>query len=114
MSKTYKDRPYYLAEREALAVGYDNGWWTRWVTVKPEWRADVDGYAYTRHNHRTHLRLRRRSDWRWIEGDWSTDYGNERRIGQLLKMACREANSGLMSEDWDDPLVYQRRRRWYM
>lgn len=114
MSRTYKDRPYRLAVREAQEAGY-----VVHVPFRPlfaatsAWYTDVDGYAYTRHNRRIHLPLRRFSDWRWIEGDWMTDHGDARQIRQHLKMACRDANSGLMSDDWDDPVVYQRRRRWY-
>lgn len=112
MSRTYKDRPYRLAQREAMDHGYVSlhGW-----TDDPTrlFLADVGTYVRSRHNVRCHLPLRRYEDWRWIEGDWESDYGNERRIAQHLHMACREANSGLMDDDWDDPVVYQRRRRWW-
>lgn len=112
MSRTYKDRPYRLAQCEALDHGYVFQW--RWNPNPMDlFSADVEAYAYSRHNTRFHLPLRHWSDWRWIEGDWETDCGNERRIAQRLHMACREANSGFMDDDWDDPLVYQRRRRWW-
>lgn len=112
MSRTYKDRPYHLAQREALEHGFIFRSWLH-VDSKPLFCADVESYAYSRHRVLKHLPLRRYSDWRWIEGDWESDYGDERRIAQHLHMACRESNSGLVDDDWDDPVVYQRRRRWY-
>ncbi|PWG66641.1 hypothetical protein [Bifidobacterium callitrichidarum] len=114
MSRTYKDQPYRLFQKKAIEHGYRR---IRWITPLPvddTWYADVDGYLYSRHNQRVHAPLRHYSDWRWIEDDWLTDYGNERHIKQRLKMACQTANSGLMDADWDDPLVYQRRRTWYL
>ena len=48
-----------------------------------------------------------------IGDDWYTDYGNKTRIRDSLSIAVNTYNSGMMDEDWDEPNVYQRRRRWY-
>lgn len=114
MSRTYKDRPYRLFQKKAAENGY---WRILWITpfeVDDTWYADTDGYLYSRHNQRIHVPLKHYADWRWVEDDWLTDYGNEHRIKQLLKQACDTANNGLMDDDWDNPLVYQRRRSWHL
>ncbi|RSX56935.1 hypothetical protein D2E24_0880 [Bifidobacterium samirii] len=105
MSRTYKDRPYRLDIRAALVDEYLDSSAEAWPHASRESLADVVRYGYTRHNRNMHLPLRRRSNWRWIEGDRIPEYGNARRIRQHLKMACRGANSGLMDDDWDDPIV---------
>lgn len=113
MSRTFKDRPYRLREAEAVAAG------CLFYTLRCGGQdcfsavGDVDGYEYSRHNHRTHAPIRRYSDWRWIEGDWCTDYGAPRcEVARRLRGVCGLANGGALDADWDDPVVYQRRRRW--
>lgn len=109
MSRTFKDRPYALIEDEARSRGfshtYDCGRF-HWEYV------EVAKYAYSRKRN-PHIPARRWEDWRWIEDDWYTDYGNETRIRDSLSIAVNTYNSGMMNEDWDEPNVYQRRRRWY-
>lgn len=109
MSRTFKDRPYALIEDEARSRGfshtYDCGRF-HWEYV------EIAKYAYSRKRN-PHIPARRWEDWRWIEDDWYTDYGNETRIRDSLSIAVNTYNSGMMNEDWDEPNVYQRRRRWY-
>lgn len=115
MSRTFKDRPYRVVAREALDHGYRRiSYWS--AVSRPDsddvWYADVEGYAYTRHNRNLHVQLDRMRMFRWIEGGWSTDYGLPREVRDRLRLAVRDANSGLIDEDWDDPVLYQRRRIW--
>ena len=75
MSRTFKDRPYALIEDEARSRGfshtYDCGRF-HWEYV------EVAKYAYSQKRN-PHIPARRWEDWRWIEDDWYTDYGNESR-----------------------------------
>lgn len=112
MSRTFKDRPYQVAQYEALAHGYRLNRYACWRPQPPDWYADVEGYARTRHNRNMHLALRRMRDCRWIEDDWSTDYGKPWRVRDRLRHATRAANTGLVDRDWDDPVLYQKRRIW--
>ena len=114
MSRTYKDLPYRLARLNAERPGYRRlRWLLSWLPDEQRFEPDVAGYEYSRHNHRTHVPIRRYRDWRWIEDDWTLDYGNETQIRDRLKIAVTEYNNGNLDEDWDDPIVYQRRIRWW-
>lgn len=110
MSRTFKDKPYFVIREDARACGFSRthtfGWGYSFEEI------DLKGYAYSRKT-KQHVPVRRWSDWRWIEDDWYTDYGSKSRIRDELHEATNEYNSGMMDEDWDEPTVYQRRRRWY-
>lgn len=41
-----------------------------------------------------------------------TDYGTRRQVREALHDAANQANSGHDMRDWDNPMAYQRRRRW--
>ncbi|MBT1162972.1 hypothetical protein [Bifidobacterium sp. SO1] len=111
MSRTYKDRNYKQLEREALRFGftYINH---HYGLRPPELVGDVDAYVAHR-GRKAHLRTYNRwHDWRDYESDWAPDYGIPSAIRDHLTVARHAANSGLLDEDWDDPIVYQRHIRW--
>lgn len=110
MSRTYKDRPFFLIREDARSRGFSHVRVFGWGFSREE--IDLRGYAYTRKRN-PHIPVRRWCDWRWIEDDWHTDYGSDTRIRDMLHVAVDEYNSGRLDEDWDEPNVYQRRRRWY-
>ena len=101
MSRTWKDRPYRVMQAEAIHAGclrmrpyyhpFDNP-----LTLEP----DVVAYAYAA-DHNTHIPAQRFTLCRFVERSWTTDYGTR-----------RQANSGHDMRDWDNPMAYQRRRRW--
>lgn len=110
MSRTFKDKPYSVIEEDARSCGFSRtrtfGWGYSFEEI------DLKGYAYSRKRN-PHVPARRWCDWRWIEDDWYTDYGSETEIRDALRAAVVTYNKGGMDEDWDEPVVYQRRRRWY-
>ncbi|PJM74182.1 hypothetical protein CS006_03385 [Bifidobacterium primatium] len=114
MSRTFKDRPYRIPAREALDHGFVRDSRPPRPVTGDVWSADMAGYFHSRRNRRNHLPLRRWGDWRWIEGDWVTDYGSRHEIRARLRLAAEAYNHGLMTDDWDDPVVYQRRRCWHL
>lgn len=109
MSRTWKDRPYKLAEREAIRHGY--------IILRRDWLhggyrtiGNVDLYRrMSRRPVRAHSRWH---DWRDYENDWHPEYGNGTRVRDALHVAADTYNSGSMDGDWDDPDVYQKRRTW--
>lgn len=113
MSRTWKDRPYRIMETEAERAGYMH---TRRWPLPHNMSAtrlvpDVTAYAYAT-NHNLHIPARRIKDYRWIEDDWIPDYGASHRVREALNAAAIAANNGHSMHDWDDPIAYQRRRRW--
>lgn len=115
MSRTDKDKPYRILEQEARNHGYlrlqhtylGNGRWA----MTPD-APDVATYAHTQGS-KAHIPAGDRwHDWRDYELDWAPDYGSPTIIRNHLQQTIHTANSGLMDEDWDDPVLYQRRVRW--
>lgn len=112
MSRTWKDRPYRVMQAEATHAGclrmrpyyhpFDDP-----LTLKP----DVVAYAYAA-DHNTHIPARRFTLCRFVERSWTTDYGTRRQVCEALHDAANQANSGHDMRDWDNPMAYQRRRRW--
>ncbi|WP_152600563.1 hypothetical protein [Bifidobacterium biavatii] len=72
---------------------------------------DVIGYAYAARGN-VHIPARRMTLCRWVERSWSTDYGTNHRVREALNAAAIATNNGFDMRDWDDPVAYQRRRRW--
>ena len=112
MSRTWKDRPYRAMQAEATHAGclkmrpyyhpFDNP-----LTLEP----DVVAYAYAA-DHNTHIPAQRFTLCRFVERSWTTDYGTRRQVREALRDAANQANSGHDMRDWDNPMAYQRRRRW--
>lgn len=112
MSRTWKDRPYRIMEDEAKRAGYLRSWyWPLPRGASSRLVPDVRTYAYAA-GRNVHIPARRMHDWRWIEDDWTTDYGASHRVREALNAAAIAANNGYDMRDWDDPIAYQRRRRW--
>ncbi|WP_133119390.1 hypothetical protein [Bifidobacterium scaligerum] len=112
MSRTWKDRPYRIMEAEAKRAGYThNTYWLLPYSVSREPVPDVTSYAYAT-SCNAHIPARRIRDYRWIEDDWIPDYGASHRVRKALNAAPIAANNGYDMRDWDDPIAYQRRRRW--
>lgn len=112
MSRTYKDCPFRLVENEARSNGF-----VRHVSLGRGSISfdivNVSEYVYS-HRHNFHAPIRRRNDYRQLEDEWESDYGNKTLIRNALHNAVSEYNSGCLDEDWDDPNVYQRRRQWHL
>ena len=84
MSRTFKDKPYRVLKREAME----------------------HGYTYLRYN------WMHWHNWHDCEDDWYPDYVNRRTVRDRCRIAVREANDGVMDDDWDDPRLYRRRVKW--
>lgn len=109
MSRTYKDKPYKVLEREAVEHGCMRQR-VDYLTGRCETVADVDSYQRMFHRHaRAYSRWH---DWRDFENEWHPEYGNRTRVRDALHVAADAYNSGGADEDWDNPDVYQRRRAW--
>ncbi|MBW3090724.1 hypothetical protein [Bifidobacterium miconisargentati] len=114
MSRTWKDRPYRVMEAEAEHAGYmRNRYWPLPCCNASEIRLvpDVTAYAYAV-GYDAHIPAHHMRDYRWIEDDWIPDYGANHRVREALNAATIAANNGYDMRDWDDPIAYQRRRRW--
>lgn len=108
MSRTWKDRPYRLSEREAINAGY----WYIWPNIHGGWDVHGDVASYRAATGKPVCSHSRWNDYRDYEREWRPSYGNPTRIRSILRHAADEHNCGLMDADWDDPIVYQRRRIW--
>lgn len=50
--------------------------------------------------------------WHDYEDDWYPDYVGRHTVRDRCRIAVREADTGLMDDDWDDPRLYRRRVKW--
>ena len=105
MSRTFKDKPYHVLKREALEHGYTylrHNWMH--PTEPPTLEGDVTAYAYSQ-SRKAHIPSGRRwHSWHDYEDDWYPDYVGRHTVRDRCRLAVREADTGLMDDDWDDPL----------
>lgn len=81
-------------------------------TEPPTVEGDVAAYAYSQ-GRKAHIPSGRRwHNWHDCEDDWYPDYVNRRTVRDRCRIAVREANDGVMDDDWDDPRLYRRRVKW--
>lgn len=113
MSRTFKDKPYRVLEREALEHGYTylrHNWMH--PTEPPTLEGDVTAYAYSQ-SRKAHIPSGRRwHSWHDYEDDRYPDYVGRHTVRDRCRLAVREADTGLMDNDWDDPRLYRRRVKW--
>lgn len=113
MSRTFKDKPYRVLKREALEHGYTylrHNWMH--PSEPPTFEGDVTAYAYSQ-SRKAHIPSGRRwHSWHDYEDDWYPDYVGRHTVRDRCRLAVREANAGLMDDDWDDPRLYRRRVKW--
>ena len=113
MSRTFKDKPYRVLKREALEHGYTYLRYN-WMhpTEPPTVEGDVAAYSYSR-GRKEHIPFGYRwHNWHDYEDGWHPDYVNRRTVRDRCRIAVREANDGVMDDDWDDPRLYRRRVKW--
>ena len=113
MSRTFKDKPYRVLEREALEHGYAylrHNWMH--PTEPPTLEGDVAAYSYSRGRKEDIPFGYRWHNWHDYEDGWHPDYVNRRTVRDRCRIAVREANDGVMDDDWDDPRLYRRRVKW--
>lgn len=113
MSRTFKDKPYRVLEREALEHGYTYLRYN-WMhpTEPPTVEGDVAAYSYSR-GRKEHIPFGYRwHSWHDYEDGWYPDYVGRHTVRDRCRIAVREADTGLMDDDWDDPRLYRRRVKW--
>lgn len=93
MSRTFKDKPYRVLEREAMEHGYTYLRYNRMHSAEPPTlEGDVAAYAYSR-GRKAHIPSGRRwHNWHDCEDDWYPDYVSRRTVRDRIRLAVREAN----------------------
>lgn len=89
MSRTFKDKPYRVLEREALEHGYAylrHNWMH--PTEPPTLEGDVTAYAYSQ-SRKAHIPSGRRwHSWHDYEDDWYPDYVAAIRFAIVAVSPC--------------------------